>query len=66
MSQMGKSDLTALFKTNFKIEREILPLAVSFHFVAGMAPVIFQWGADSSDEGGKIWLLGYYKCQKSP
>ena len=22
--------------------------------------------ADSSDEGTKIWLLWYYKCQKSP
>ena len=23
-------------------------------------------GADSSDEGGKIWFSGYYKRQKSP
>ena len=23
-------------------------------------------GADSSDEGAKIWFSGYYKCQKSP
>ena len=22
--------------------------------------------ADSSDKGAKIWLSGYYKCQKSP
>ena len=26
----------------------------------------FPTGADSSDEGAKIWFLGYYKCQKSP
>ena len=32
----------------------------------GVAPGIFRWGADSSDEGAKIWLSGYYKCQKSP
>ena len=23
-------------------------------------------GADSSDEGAKIWFSGYYRCQKSP
>ena len=23
-------------------------------------------GADSSDEGAKIWFSGYNKCQKSP
>ena len=23
-------------------------------------------GADSSEEGAKIWFSGYYKCQKSP
>ena len=27
---------------------------------------IFRQGADSSDEGAKIWFSGYYKCQKSP
>ena len=25
-----------------------------------------DWGADSSDEGAKILLSGYFKCQKSP
>ena len=33
---------------------------------AGVAPGIFQPGADFSNEGAKIWLSGYYKCQKSP
>ena len=33
---------------------------------AGVAPGIFRQGADSSDEEGKIWFSGYYKCQKSP
>ena len=32
----------------------------------GVAPGIFQRGADSSDEGAKIWYSGYNKCQKSP
>ena len=32
----------------------------------GVAPGIFRREADSSDEGAKIWFLGYYKCQKSP
>ena len=31
-----------------------------------LLPGIFQRGADSSDEGAKIWFSGYYKCQKSP
>ena len=26
----------------------------------------FPTGADSSDEGAKIWFSGYYKRQKSP
>ena len=26
----------------------------------------FPTGADSSDEGAKIWFSGYYKCHKSP
>ena len=26
----------------------------------------FPTGADSSNEGAKIWFSGYYKCQKSP
>ena len=26
----------------------------------------FPTGADSSDEGAKIWFSWYYKCQKSP
>ena len=26
----------------------------------------FPTGADSSDDGAKIWLSGYYKCQKYP
>ena len=33
--------------------------------VTGVAPGIFRRGAESSDEGAKIWLSGYYKCQKS-
>ena len=33
---------------------------------AGVAPGIFRRGAESSDEGAKIWFSGYYKCQKSP
>ena len=33
---------------------------------AGVAPGIFQRGADSSDDGAKIWFSGYYECQKSP
>ena len=35
-------------------------------FLSGVAPGIFQRGANSSDEGAKIWLSGYYKCKKSP
>ena len=31
-----------------------------------MAPGIFRRGADSSDEGAKMWLSGYCKCQKFP
>ena len=34
-------------------------------FGSGVAPGIFQLGADSSDDGAKICFLGYYKCQKS-
>ena len=34
--------------------------------LAGVVPGIFRRGADSSDEGAKIWFSGYYKCQKSP
>ena len=30
-----------------------------------MAPGIFRRGADSSDEGAKIWFSGYCKCHKS-
>ena len=33
---------------------------------AGVAPGSFRQGADSSDEGAKIRLSGYCKCQKSP
>ena len=33
---------------------------------AGVAPGIFRRGADSSNEGAKIWFSGYYKSQKSP
>ena len=33
---------------------------------AGVAPGIFGQGADSSDEGAKILLPGYCKCQNSP
>ena len=29
----------------------------------GEAPGIFRRGADSSDEGAKIWFSEYYKCQ---
>ena len=32
----------------------------------GVAPGISRRGADSSDEGAKIWFSEYYKCQKSP
>ena len=35
-------------------------------FKPGVAPGIFQRGADSSDKGAKIWFSGYYECQKSP
>ena len=35
-------------------------------YISGVAPGIFRLGADSSDEGAKIWFSGYYKCQKSP
>ena len=34
--------------------------------IPGVAPGMFQRGADSSDEEAKIWFSGYYKCQKSP
>ena len=33
---------------------------------SGVAPGIFRWGADSSDEGAKILFLGYFHCPKSP
>ena len=36
------------------------------HNPSGLAPAIFRRGADSSDEGAKIWFSGCYKCQKSP
>ena len=32
---------------------------------SGVAPGIFRRGAESSDEGAKMWFSGYYKCQKS-
>ena len=32
----------------------------------GVAPGIIRRGAESYDEGAKIWFSGYYKCQKSP
>ena len=31
-----------------------------------VAPGLFQRGADSSNEGAKVWFSGYYKCQKFP
>ena len=31
--------------------------------LSGVTPGIFRRGADSSDEGAKIWFSGYYKCQ---
>ena len=33
--------------------------------IPGVAPKIFRRGAESSNEGAKIWFSGYYKCQKS-
>ena len=33
---------------------------------SGVALGIFRLGADPSYEEAKIWLSGYYKCQKSP
>ena len=33
---------------------------------AGVVPGIFRQGADPSDEGARIRLSGYCKCQKSP
>ena len=41
-------------------------VSIVVYYETGVAPEIFRRGADSSDEGAKIWLLGYYKCQKSP
>ena len=42
------------------------PLTKVSNMQPGVAPGIFRRGADSSDEGAKIWFSGYYKCQKSP
>ena len=34
--------------------------------IAGVRQEFSERGADSSNEGAKIWLSGYYKGQKSP
>ena len=39
---------------------------LSVYLLSGVAPGIFRRGADSFDEGAKIWFSGYYQCQKSP
>ena len=36
------------------------------HFMQGWRQEFSKRGADSSDEGAKIQLSGYCKCQKSP
>ena len=41
-------------------------LTLSKAFETGVAPGIFRQGDDSSDEGARIRLSGYCKCQKSP
>ena len=46
-------------------EFESLIEANNWELVPGVAPRIFRQGADSSNEGAKIWLSGYCKCQKS-
>ena len=48
-------------ETSQTLGRLAFPLPTS-----GVAPGIFRRGAESSDEGAKIWLSGYYKCQRSP
>ena len=49
------------FMANFAIN--VVICALQLH--PGVAPGIFRRGAHSSNEGAKIWLSGYYKCQKS-
>ena len=40
-----------------------LPQAASLNCQrSGVAPGICRQGADSSDEGAKIWFSGYYQC----
>ena len=46
-------------------------LSVSVAFITICLPIRgaardFPTGADSSDEGVKIWFSGYNECQKSP
>ena len=53
------------FRTNRCFGRWYWVLRINV-FRIGVAPGIFRQGADSSDEGAKIRLSGYCKCQKSP
>ena len=41
-------------------------IATATLLTVGVVPGIFRRGADSSNEGAKIWFSGYYKYQKSP
>ena len=58
---------TALHDIMVSYNNEIKRRASSkYALLPGVAPGIFQRGADSSDEWAKIWFSRYYKCQKSP
>ena len=51
-----------LLESNILIlQMEFFHIRCKFHIKAGVAPGIFRQGADSSDEGAKIWFSGYYK-----
>ena len=56
-----------------KVNNDLLYIALSLSstnyyekdwYLTGIAPRIFRCGADSSDEGAKIWFSGYYKMPK--
>ena len=73
---MDQNKLRNLMRAFISSQFQYCPLSWMFHgrqlnhkinkIQAGVAPGIFRRGADSSDEGAKIRLSGYCKCQKSP
>ena len=72
---LDRYDGTSTFKedASFMLKKRPCASKITFHSMqigslvkTGLASEIFRRGADSSDEGAKIWFSGCSKCQKSP